>query len=147
METTWVLVANSSHAKLFRSINIGRDISLEQTLDHPESRLKTQDLVSEGAGNFKARNQQGQGSFVSKTDHKEYEAILFAKEIAQLLEQGRHQHSYDRLVFVAPSKFQGLLNHECSSYVRDLVVSKLDRDYTALNDKDLVSHLDEIERF
>lgn len=47
--TTWIVVANSSHAKIFRLVKFPK-IEEMTSIDHPESRLHNQDLEGRKPG-------------------------------------------------------------------------------------------------
>ncbi len=112
MSTSWIMVANASHAKLFSNKGPNRGLELVKELEHPESREKAAELVSDRIGNY-----AGSGSYAQPTDPKEHEAERFALEIAQELEQGRVNNAYEKLVMVTSSHFMGLLNNRISQLV------------------------------
>ena len=136
MAKTWVLVANSSEAKLFSRENPNNGLDLLKDFTHPESREKGTDLASDRAGHYEST---GHGSFVEQTSPKEYEAGRFARELAGELDAGRTGNRYERLILVAPSKFIGELNKCMNDHVRDMVITNIQKDYTKLAQKDLAS--------
>jgi protein required for attachment to host cells len=147
METTWVLVANSSEAKLFSSKNISKEIALEQSFENPENRLKVHDMVDAPHGSYKTRGNLGQGAYADPTDPRQNEIAVFAKKIAHYLEHGRTNHSYHRLVLIAPSHFQGLLNHELNDHIKKSVIATVEHDYTHLPQKELLNHLEQLPKY
>lgn len=138
MPVTWIVVANASHAKLFANKGPNKGLELVKTLDHPESREKASELVSDRIGNF-----AGSGSYAQATSPKEHEAERFAKEIAHELEHGRVSQAYEKLVLVTSAHFMGLLNHRITAQVKHLVSASINKDYTHLNVKELTGHLTE----
>ncbi|MCS6786108.1 MAG: host attachment protein [Thiobacillaceae bacterium] len=136
MSVTWILVANASHAKLYANHGPKKGLELVKELDHPESREKAANLVSDRNGNY-----QGSGSYTPPTSPKEHEAEVFAQEVARVLEEGRVNRAYDRLILVASAHFMGLLNQRLSQHVRNLVSDTLEKDYTRLPVKELAGHL------
>lgn len=146
--TTWILVANASIAKLYLSNNLGNDLELIKQFEHPESREKTMNLVSDyRSGRFKSRYGEGKGKFVMPTDPKEHLAELFAQDLVNELETGRLKHFYKRLVIIAPSRFQGFIRKHSNAQLSNLVVNRLEKDYTQLVDRNLLEVLSEIPRF
>lgn len=141
MSTTWVMVANASHAKLFSNGGPNKGLQLVKELSHPESREKAAELVSDRIGNF-----AGSGSYAQSTPPKVHEAERFAAEIAQELERGRIQNTYGRLILVTSAHFMGLLNDRLSQPVRDKISDSINKDYTSLPVKELTGHLESYMR-
>ncbi len=137
MSTTWVMVANASHAKLFSNEGPNKGLQLVKELCHPESREKAAELVSDRAGS---------GSYAQPTPPKVHEAERFAAEIAQELEHGRIQNTYGRLILVTSAHFMGLLNERLSQSVRDKISDSINKDYTSLPVKELAGHLESYMR-
>ncbi|MDD3529876.1 MAG: host attachment protein [Gallionellaceae bacterium] len=136
MSTTWIMVANASHAKLFSNKGPNKGLELIKELEHPESREKAAELVSDRIGNY-----AGSGSYAQPTDPKEHEAERFALQIAQELEQGRVNNAYEKLVVVTSAHFMGLLNNRISQQVKNRISESINKDYTHLPVKELSGHL------
>ena len=141
MPTTWFLVANSSRAKLYATTGSKKTLALIKDLEHPESRQKNAELVTDRAGHMKSSG-NGQGARQPQTSPKEHEADRFAQELARELNQGRNSNQFARLVLVAPSSFMGLINAKIDKHTASLVVDRYDKDYTQASDKELAVHLD-----
>jgi protein required for attachment to host cells len=77
------------------------------------------------------------------TSPKEHEAELFAKELAQALEEGRASNSYRHLVLVATPHFHGLLNSQLDEKTRAMVVTDINKDLTTCEERDLPARLKE----
>lgn len=147
MTTTWILIANSSKASLFESayaklFNGNGALKLIQEFTHPESRLKKQELLSDRPGT-QERGYNRTATLNEPTDHKALEAEGFAKELVAKLEEGRHQHTYDRLIIVAPPRFQGILNKcmEHHQQVSQKVAKTIEKDYTKIKAHELIGQL------
>lgn len=136
MSTTWIMVANASHAKLFSNKGPNKGLELIKELEHPESREKAAELVSDRIGNY-----AGSGSYAQPTDPREHEAERFALQIAQELEQGRVNNAYEKLVVVTSAHFMGLLNNRISQQVKNRISESINKDYTHLPVKELSGHL------
>ncbi len=145
--STWILVANGSEARLFKSEHLGHDLNLIKKFEHPESREKGADLVTDRPGHYQARGGEGQGSFVEQTSPKEVETDRFAQELAEALETGRTHNDYDRLIVICPGQFHGLLKHHVNEHIRNQVVAYVEKDYTKMLEKELNQILDELPRF
>jgi protein required for attachment to host cells len=141
MSVTWIMVANASQAKLFANHGPRKGLQLVKELQHPESREKTSNLVSDRSG---ANSGPGHGAFIQATDPKHHEAERFAQEVARELDDGRVKNAYDRLILVASAPFMGLVNNCLPGQVRSKVSQSIDKDYTRLPVKDLAEHLEQV---
>lgn len=137
MSVTWIMVANSSQAKLFANRGPHKGLELIKEMHHPQSREKAANLVSDRVGNFK-----GSGSYAQATDPKQHEAERFASEVAHELEAGRINHAYEKLILVASAPFMGLINERMSHQVKQKVSESINKDYTHLPVKELSGHLE-----
>ncbi len=140
MSVTWIMVANASQAKLFANHGPNRGLELVKELNHPESREKTSNLVSDRLGAMG----MGHGAFKQATDPKYHEAERFAQEVARELDAGRVRNAYDRLILVASAPFMGLMNASLPGQVRSKVSESIDKDYTRLPVKKLADHLEQV---
>ena len=137
METKWIIVANSSFARIF-SMNTFHSLNLIKELNHPDSRKKDTELMSGSLGRYKVRGGAGGGNFSSKTDPKKGEAEHFAKEIADVLEHGRTTHNFDSIILVTPPGFQGLLNKHLNPHVLAKVRKVIGKDYPHMKERELM---------
>ena len=140
MSTTWILVANAARARLFENTGISKGLTLLSEFDHPQSRLKGSDLVSDRPG-FMQSSGNGHGARQPATDPKQNEAEHFAQEIARNLEQGRGHNKYERLILVVGSPFLGTLKGRLSHQVLALTSDTLEKDYTSANEREIGKHL------
>lgn len=140
---TWILVADSSKARLFgiRKAKLfnksfdHKDLAFIDEYHHENSRKKDSELTSDRLGGF------GKGTFVEATDPKQHEAEIFSHELTKVLSSGHHQHHYRDVILVAPPAFMGLLNKNLSNEVNKVISLRIEKDYTGHDAKDLVNHL------
>ena len=143
---TWILISNASEAQVYRTNNnlvMDRNQhrpELIKQLQHPGSRDKEADLISDRAGYFHGKN-EGHGDFIEPTDPKDTEANRFARELAELLEEARIEKSFEQLIVVAPPQFHGLLNKHMNKNVSRMIKKHIEKDYTKDNINDLIDHL------
>jgi protein required for attachment to host cells len=141
MSTTWILVANASEAKLYANRGISKGLEKVAAFDHPNSRKKSSDLVSDRSGHMQSAG-NGHGARQPATDPKQHEHAIFAREIAHHIEHGRTGNHYQRLIVAAEPHFRGLLNNTFSTQVHNLISESLDKDYTKATPKELSGHLE-----
>ena len=140
MSTTWILVANSSTARIYENTGIAKGLHLINQIEHPESRMKGSDLVSDRPGHMQSVG-NGHGARQPATDPKQNEAEHFALDLAKTLEQGRGDNKYERLIVVASPPFLGTLKPRLSGQVQSMVSETIEKDYTKATDKELAGHL------
>lgn len=148
MSTTWILIANSSQANLYKAHKAklfktnGHDeenLILLKSFKHADSRKKTGDLIADRSGNFSGGG--GHGSFVEASMPKELEAEKFARELVQILEDGRKQGDYDDLIIIANPPFKGMLNKLMHEPLDRLISQSIEKDYTHMKGRALVQQL------
>lgn len=141
--TTWILVADSCEAKIFKAIKTrlfdnksdGKDLTLVSEHNHPDGRKKDQELTSDRQGNF------GSGTFVEATDPKRHENDVFAQQLAKVLTHGHGENSFHDLIVIAPPAFMGMINKHLSHEVKKRIYKEIEKDYTRTTTKELVTHL------
>jgi len=139
-DSTWVMVANSSRARLFERRAAGSDLALVREFEHPESRAKGGDLVSDRPGHT-ATDQGRRTALDPDTEPKRIAQEQFARELGHALEQGRVQNRYGGVVLVASAPFLGILRAQLPEGVRAQVREAIDKDYTALAERELAAQL------
>ncbi len=127
MSSIWVVVAESSRAKLYSAEN--RKAPLVEIGDfvHPESRLHDGDLVADQSGSDGGSVGQGRHVLDNKTNPRDTEKTEFAKTLAHRLEAARNEKTFNRLVLIAPPSFLGLLRDNLSDEVMELVTAQIDK--------------------
>jgi len=139
-QTTWILVANASRAKLFANDGPNRGLALMKEIHHPESRQKNAALVTDRPGSMAGTI--GRGAMAPQTQPKEHEARVFAQELARELNHGRNGNRYKRAILVAPPSMMGLLNDSLDSVTSHMVTDRFEKDYTMASEKQIASQLE-----
>lgn len=127
MSRTWILVAESSRAKLYASDGTLAPLSELEDLVHPAGRMHEGDLVSDRAGNDGGSVGQGRHVMDDKITAREHEKIEFARQLAERLDVGCNSGSFERLVLIAPPAFLGLLRDKLSKKVMERVYKQIDK--------------------
>jgi protein required for attachment to host cells len=140
MGRTWVVVSDACRARLFR-LGPRRQWQLIRELAHPESRAKGRDILTDRPGRMKQSGSPDRPAMELTKPPHEVESERFAHEIARVLELGLAENAYDRLALVAPPHFLGLLRATINHSVAKHVELTFDKDYTALQPKDLAERV------
>ncbi len=141
--TTWVVVANSAEAKIYRLVKFPK-IEEIASLEHPESRLLNQDLVSTAPG----RNFQSGGvtrhSYQAKTSPKEVEIEIFAKYLANHLCSACQKGEFKRLYMLASPEFLGLLRPHFDQKLQQTLIAEVAKDVTEYTKAHIEQYLQEL---
>jgi protein required for attachment to host cells len=129
----WLLVADASRASVFQCKPGLKDPQTKKNLEHPESRLRNSELVSDDRGRTKPRDRQAVGgsALPHSTSPHDVEAEKFSREIAGALLEAHRDKAYDELILVAPPTFLGLLTAALDKTVKKVVRGTVAKDYTA----------------
>lgn len=137
---SWLIAANTCIAKIYK---VGKHQSLIQVevLEHPESRLHNQDLVSDKPG----RDFESMGctrhSLEPHTSPKQHECIIFAKIVADYLKVAYHQGVFETLYLAASPNFLGLLRQTMEPAIAKSIAGETDKDMTQMDPKEIVAHV------
>ncbi|MFP5344579.1 MAG: host attachment protein [Gammaproteobacteria bacterium] len=140
METTWILVADRSKAKLFESKGPGKPLQHVQDILHPEGHLHSQDIVSDKPGRIFTSFGKRHG-FSGHHEPAENVTRQFTLHLANFLNDGRNAHSYEKLVLVAEPGFLGELLNALNEQTAKLVSKTIKKDLMHLKTGDLQQHV------
>lgn len=125
--STWILVAESSRAKLFSSVDRSEPPTEIKAFAHPEGRLPERELVSDTSGFDGGSVGQAHHLMQKKVSARDVEAEKFARELAGHLDDARVHRRFDRLVLMAPPNFLGRLRNCLDKEVTSMVTKEIDK--------------------
>ncbi len=143
MSTTWVLVADTTRARIFQAMGPLGPLREIETLLHPESRLHTRDLTSDLPGRSFDSHGQGRHSMEVNVDPKQHETLIFVKQISERLDGAKENGEFEQLILVAPPALLGLLRKQLNTGVMQRVVHQLDKNIVRLRVDEIRQHLPE----
>lgn len=129
-DLTWILVANSSRARLFERGARGGALKLVREYRHPESREKPEQLVTDRPGHVHQGFGKNPSAYAAPTSPKRNTQQHFALELARELEHGAAQGRYEALIVSASSPFLGMLKKRLAPQAKTRLRRTLDKDYT-----------------
>jgi protein required for attachment to host cells len=141
MQTTWILAADSSRARIFEVAEKDRRLLEIQDFVNPEARMSERELQSDLQGRVYGYGEHYRAHSATEMVGVEHANELFGKELGRFLDKARTDHRYDRLYLIAPPKFLGLLRHKLSKEVQKLVAEEIDKDLSWLSEHDINRHL------
>ena len=126
---TWIVVANSSHARIFRLVKFPK-IEEITSMDHPESRWHNQDLEGRKPG----RNFQSGGTtrhaYQPETEPKAVEIEKFARTLSTYIDAAYEKGEFSRLYVMASPSFLGLLRQHIHAKAQKAIVDEVAKDMT-----------------
>lgn len=136
---TWVVVANSCQARIFRLEKAKNLVELE-ILEHPESRLRDHEIAGEKPGRaFESKNPSRHAIEPKTSPHRE-ELIIFAKDLSKYLEKKRALGDFEDLYIAANPVFLGIVMEELSANTKQHLAGKLDKDLTHMKPDEIPNH-------
>ena len=125
-KTQWIIIATRIGASIYHRDSKLEGNTLLFSLDHPEGRLKSQDINTSPPG--RAVNTTGRpfsSPYVGRQSAKEHELENFCKNLVALLEKGRTDSSFEEIVMIAESHMIGAIRKEMSDLLLNRVAKTI----------------------
>lgn len=145
-KNTWILVAHRSGARLFENKGPGKGLNLVSDIPHPEGRLKNKDIDADRPGRSFDSRGQGRHALSSEQEPTAHLAEQFAKQLSSMLDEGRNQQRYSKLVLIAEPRFLGNLRATLSTTTAALITATLSKDLGGVESRLLPKHLTDVVR-
>lgn len=136
---TWVMVANSTSAHIYRLAH--RQLSPILELNHPEGLKKDQELTSDRSGEYGVQYFGQNSSYAPPHTPKEIEANRFAATIAAQLEHTHNLKQFQTLTIIAPPHFLGLLESHFSKGLKTVIHKTIAKNMVNRSKRDLEEFL------
>jgi protein required for attachment to host cells len=117
MQQTWILVADGVRARLFARSADGESLTELEDFINPEGRLPGHAIDQDRPPRVMERMGPVRHAMEPHTSAREKAAERFAQELNDVLERGRVEHLYERLILAAPPRFLGTLQHALGKQV------------------------------
>jgi len=143
MAMAWIVVADSSLARIFSSAQNTADIEEIETLEHPAGRLHEQELTTDLPGRSFDSMGAGRHAMGQTVEPKKQEAVRFAKSIAEKLGKARNENRFEKLILIAAPAMLGLLREALDKETSKRVIETIDKDLTQHSIEDISNHLPE----
>jgi protein required for attachment to host cells len=139
--TTWVLVADGARAKPFLPDRPGQGLVEVPDTGLEVAHAPTRDINADRPGRTFDRGGEGRHAKEPPTDPHREAKRKFARQVAELLQDGLNRGAYDRLVLVAPPQALGDLRGQLGKAVQAKVSGELGKDLTHLPVHELPQHI------
>ena len=143
MKLTWLVVADSSKARIFKVDTRTGPIEEIESIVHTQSRLHEQKMTSDLPGRSNGTGGAGGHAYQDEVSPKEQENINFAREVANELDAARKDNKFKQFILVAAPGFLGSLRHQLNSQTQKLACFELAKNLSQLNARDIRQHLPE----
>lgn len=120
-------MAHRSGARVLESHGPTSALKVIQELDHPEGRLKAQEINTDRPGQSHQSSLHSPHPQASEQTATDRVADEFARELAGMLDEGRVHNRFSRLVLVAGPRFLGKLRDALPHATESLVVASVDK--------------------
>ncbi|GAA4890298.1 host attachment protein [Ferrimonas pelagia] len=127
MPNTWIVVADSSHARFFTNEQASGPIVEHYALTNPTGRAHRGDLISDRQG----RNRNGDMGHEAQAQREGISR--FANDVCKTLEQARSEGELGKLYVVAPPQFLGELRKHQAAPLQQHVAQELAKNLAAQN--------------
>lgn len=137
---TWLVVANSSSAKIYKVGHKQTLVELE-VFDHPESRLHNRDLVSDRPGRDFESMGNTRHAMEPRVWPQQQQVINFAKQLADHLEQALHKGEYEKIYIAATPTMLGQLRGSFHPNTTKHVAGEVDKDMTHMTPDEIIKNV------
>ncbi|MBA4142386.1 MAG: host attachment protein [Nitrosospira sp.] len=144
MGTTWILIADSSRARIFEKK--GREKNLQEIEDfvNPAGRAASNELRTDERGRFYGRGEQYHGHTADPSVFPvEHENEMFSHTVTKYLDDARKTQRYEHLYLIAAPKFLGLIRGNLGEEVKKMVEGELHKDISTLKSREIEAYVNE----
>lgn len=141
MGDTWVVVAESSRARIFALDGLQSPLREVDDLLNPEGRAHERDLISDRPGRTVDSTGNRRHAKQAEVSPKEQRSISFAHAIAERIERGRTQGAFRRLILVAAPEFLGLLRKSLADATRQCIAREIHKNIVRENEQAIRKYL------
>lgn len=136
----WVLVANSSTARVFKMETIHKLTEIK-TFVHPESRMLERDLVDSAPGDSFESWGNGRHPIEPPTKQKVTESVIFARMLSDYLQKELIEPSHFQLYIVASPNFLGILRQSLPDSILNIVTKEINKDIVRASTSEILEHI------
>jgi protein required for attachment to host cells len=138
MSKTWVVVAESSRAKIFEVEQNESIKSLKELMGFTHSVSRSHKQQLSGSQQKESRHSKLTSSLDT---HKDHERSEFARSIGEHLNSARNKGQFNKLILMSPPKFLGDLRKNLGHETNKYVVSAIDKNLVRHTIKDIEAHM------
>lgn len=138
---SWIVIADGAQARILENQGPGKGLIPLPEQEMQQTLRPSRDIDADRPGRSYDRVGPGRHAVEPPTDAHREEKRRFAEELANRLNAAALNHSYDRLILVAPAKTLGDLRQALSKEAAAKIDGELSKNLTSFSDHDLPGHL------
>jgi protein required for attachment to host cells len=142
-ETTWVLIADASRARVFEHNRSLRSLTLAFEDDRPELRDRSLTRDSDRPGRTQDSAGEGRHGLEPHTSIDDRVREQFSRELVERLQSAANEQRFGQLLLVAPPSMLGAIRKHLGENLRERVIAEIDKDLTRIPAHELPEHLKE----
>jgi protein required for attachment to host cells len=143
MPSTWVVVADSSAARVFIAGSPTGALQEVESYAHAEGRAHERDFRTDEPGSTRDSAGFARHAMEPKVRPKEQEQIAFARFLAERIGQARVNGDIERVILVAPPEFLGHLRGELDGEAKRIVGGTFPLNVVRMRPDEIRGHLPE----
>lgn len=141
MEQTWVVVAESSRARIFALHGLQTPMEELEDLVNPAGRAPEHDLTSDRPGRTTDSTGSQRHAKEPQVSPKEQVVVTFARTVADHIEQARTHGEFQNLILAAAPEFLGLLRKSLSEATRQKIKREIHKNIVREDEKNIRKYL------
>jgi len=141
MAATWVVVADSSAARIFTAASPTGDLEEVASYAHAEGRLQDRELRTDAPGRAFDSVGAGRHGMSPKVSPREHETAAFARLLGGYIEKARAKSEIRRVILVAPPEFLGQLRNTLDDDTKKIVEGEYNLNVVRMRAEEVRAHL------
>lgn len=144
MNTTWILAADGTRARIFESLD-GKEVHELDDLMNAHGRDQSQDINTDRDGRWhggdQAGNRQSGHDYEPDVTPVKHEQIKFAKRIGEFLDKASLEKKFDELCVIAPPEFMGDLRANMGQHAKQAIREELVKDISWFSEAEVQKYV------
>lgn len=141
MQTTWVIAADSSRARIFEMGEDKEHLREIEDMVNPEGRQVGREIQTAPDGRFGSKGGTQAHTSQPQSTPREHDVEMFSKQLGHFLDEACDQHRFDSLCVIAPPKFLGLIRDNLGDAARKAVQEEIPKDIAWFESHDIEQYL------
>jgi protein required for attachment to host cells len=140
---TWILIADGAKARVLEQEGPEAPLvpASGKCFSESEARMPTREIGADRPGRVHESADTTRHAMAPRVDWHRYAKELFAKSVAEALEQAALEKKYEALILAAPAQTLGDLRAHLGKHAGALVAAEISKDLTNLPDHEIAAHL------
>lgn len=143
-KTTWILVADGAHAKVFEHLGPGKGFKVLEELKFEQEPLQAQEIMADRPGRSFASAGTARSAMEYSSDPVQVRERRFVENVAEELDKQLQKGAFDRLIVAAAPTALGDLRPAFSKGLKDVIMAELPKDLTNVPTPKLEGHFADI---